>query len=180
MLRVNAEHTLDKIELALRNAAQRHGANVISVVHLGQLLRDKEHKSARDAIVFTICQPELSAALLEADIRFAAFVPCRIAAFEEGGAVTLEALSPGEICRLLNRPDLKELTVRLETALRGIMEGISQPLAPAHTPAAERAVGVGAMEDQVYARGSIPQRIDCHGTKVEELAGTGQHDSPGG
>jgi hypothetical protein len=29
-------------------------------------------------------------------------------------------------------------------------------------------------------RGSIPQRIDCHGTKLEDLAGTGEHDSKGG
>jgi hypothetical protein len=30
------------------------------------------------------------------------------------------------------------------------------------------------------SRGTIPQRIDSKGTKVEDLAGTGQHDSPGG
>jgi hypothetical protein len=30
------------------------------------------------------------------------------------------------------------------------------------------------------ARATIPQRIDSHGTKVEDLAGTGEHDSPGG
>jgi hypothetical protein len=29
-------------------------------------------------------------------------------------------------------------------------------------------------------RHTIPQRIDRKGTKVEDLAGTGQHDSPGG
>jgi len=40
--------------------------------------------------------------------------------------------------------------------------------------------GVGATEDQMDARGTIPQRIDRIGTKVEDLAGTGQHDSPGG
>ena len=29
-------------------------------------------------------------------------------------------------------------------------------------------------------RAALPQRIDCHGTKVEELAGVGVHDSQGG
>lgn len=38
----------------------------------------------------------------------------------------------------------------------------------------------GAMEGQMSTRGQIPQRIDKIGTKVEELAGTGEHDSPGG
>jgi hypothetical protein len=40
--------------------------------------------------------------------------------------------------------------------------------------------GIGATEDQVDTRDTIPQRIDRKGTKVEDLAGTGQHDSPGG
>ena len=40
--------------------------------------------------------------------------------------------------------------------------------------------GIGATEDQMDARDTIPQRIDRKGTKVEDLAGTGEHDSPGG
>jgi hypothetical protein len=40
--------------------------------------------------------------------------------------------------------------------------------------------GIGATEDQMDTRDTIPQRIDRKGTKVEDLAGTGRHDSPGG
>ena len=40
--------------------------------------------------------------------------------------------------------------------------------------------GIGATEDQMDARDTIPQRIDRKGTKAEDLAGTGEHDSPGG
>jgi len=40
--------------------------------------------------------------------------------------------------------------------------------------------GIGATEEHVDARDTIPQRIDRKGTKVEDLAGTGQHDSSGG
>jgi hypothetical protein len=40
--------------------------------------------------------------------------------------------------------------------------------------------GIGATEEQMDSRGTIPQRIDRKGTKIEDLAGTGQHDSPGG
>jgi hypothetical protein len=40
--------------------------------------------------------------------------------------------------------------------------------------------GIGATEDQMDTRDTIPQRIDRKGTKVEDLAGTGEHDSPGG
>jgi len=40
--------------------------------------------------------------------------------------------------------------------------------------------GIGATEEQVDHRDTIPQRIDRRGSKVEDLAGTGEHDSSGG
>ena len=46
--------------------------------------------------------------------------------------------------------------------------------------ATKKLSGIGATEDQVDPRATIPQRIDQVGTKVEDLAGTGEHDSPGG
>lgn len=39
---------------------------------------------------------------------------------------------------------------------------------------------IGATEDEIDMRDTVPQRIDKHGTKVEDEAGTGEHDSPGG
>jgi hypothetical protein len=71
------------------------------------------------------------------------------------------------------------LAASLEDALRLVMEEASHGL-----PREARADGVlgahPATEDQVNMRATLPQRIDCHGTKVEELAGTGVLDSPGG
>jgi hypothetical protein len=46
--------------------------------------------------------------------------------------------------------------------------------------AAHATSGIGAVEGQMSARGAIAQRIDRCGTKIEELAGTGEHDSAGG
>ena len=40
--------------------------------------------------------------------------------------------------------------------------------------------GIGATEQQIDMKDTLPQRIDKVGTKVEDLAGTGEHDSPGG
>lgn len=40
--------------------------------------------------------------------------------------------------------------------------------------------GIGATEDQIDMRGTIGQRIDNKGTRVEDEAGTGQIDSSGG
>ena len=39
---------------------------------------------------------------------------------------------------------------------------------------------IGATEDQVDLKDTVPQRIDRIGTKVEDMAGTGEQDAPGG
>lgn len=179
MLQVASQHKLDAIESALRRAAHRHDASVLSVTHVGQHLHESVPES--DAFLFCLCAPELYAALLAADIRMSAFLPCRVAAYTQGGSAALEAVSPVDCCRLLNRPDLAPLALPLENLLRTIMEEAAKPLAAASRAAAgEHRGGLGATEEQMNARGAIPQRIDCRGTKIEELGGTGEHDAQGG
>lgn len=39
---------------------------------------------------------------------------------------------------------------------------------------------VGATEDNVNMAGTVSQHSDSHGTKAEDIAGTGKHDSQGG
>jgi uncharacterized protein (DUF302 family) len=180
MLHIRSGLKLEAVEAALRTAAQRHGAHIVSAIHLGQLFRDRQRILPRDAIVFSVCQPDLSLALLAEDMRFAAYLPCRVAAYEDGDALVLEAISPTEVCRLLNRPDLERAALLLETSLVNMMQEAGQAAAPAHPAARAERGGVGATEEQVAARRVVPQRIDAHGTKVEEIAGTGQHDSQGG
>jgi uncharacterized protein (DUF302 family) len=181
MLQANSSGKLEEMEAALRRAAQRHGGSILAVSNLGHLLREHQFKRSADAISFTLCQPDLYAALLAADIRFAAFLPCRVAACAHSGGVTLETIPAREFCRMLNRPDLERLAAPLETLLREILEEAARPApAHAHAAAADRYGGLGATEEQISARATLPQRIDCKGSKVEDLAGTGEHDSQGG
>jgi uncharacterized protein (DUF302 family) len=181
MLQVKSVHRLNEMEVVLRVATQRHGGRVLAVTHLGQLLRDKGLSTHRDALVFTLCQQELYAPLLAADVRFAAFLPARVAACQDGDGVTLEALNPEDCCHLLDRPDLLELAAPLRSALLAIMGDAARiESVSLATRAGVRHSGLGATEEQVNARASLPQRIDCHGTKIEDLGGTGAHDSPGG
>ena len=59
-------------------------------------------------------------------------------------------------------------------------------MAPVHLPETtvksqvRKLSGIGATEDQIDMRGTIGQRIDNKGTKVEDEAGTGEIDSSGG
>jgi uncharacterized protein (DUF302 family) len=176
MLQIHATQRLDQIEIGLRMAAERHGGSVLAVSHVGHLLHPEQGLEGSDAVVFTLCFSDLYAALLRSDIRFAAFLPSRIAACTKGSGVLLETISPGEYCRLLHRPEAEPLAASLEDTLRLVMEETAHP--SVHTRPREG--DHLATEDQVNMRAALPQRIDCRGTKVEELAGTGVHDSQGG
>ena len=56
---------------------------------------------------------------------------------------------------------------------------MSQPQPVRETPT-RKLSAIGATEDEVDMKGTIPQRIDKKGTKIEDQAGTGEHDSSGG
>jgi uncharacterized protein (DUF302 family) len=163
---------MDQIEVRLRAAARRHGGDVLAISHVGQLLGDDAVPAAQDTATFTLCFADLYAPLLRAETRMAAFLPSRVAVCVRGEGALLETISPRECCRLLHRSDLETLAASLEETLRQVMTetGAHQPQPVEHA----------ATEDLVNMRAAVPQRIDCRGTKVEELAGTGAHDAAGG
>ena len=177
MIQVVSTRPMEEIETAVTRAAQRRDGALLSITHLGALLQT----DARDAVVFTICQSEIYKVLLAADIRFAAFLPCRIAALRRTNGVLLECMAPSDFCALIHRPELQPVAEQLETVLREIMqEAASTQQAAAAGAHAEGGSRWGATEDQVNMRMALPQRIDCHGTKLEDLGGTGKQESLGG
>ena len=69
--------------------------------------------------------------------------------------------------------------VRLARTVGRTLGRISRRAPPRPAPRS-RSSAIGATEDQVNMSAQVPQRIDRHGTKVEEVAGVGAHDSKGG
>jgi hypothetical protein len=67
-----------------------------------------------------------------------------------------------------------------------MVEPNSQPGTPPASPASgimtrpKTGHELGATEDQVNMRATVPQRLDSHGSKVEDIAGTGEVDAQGG
>ena len=171
MLEIRSTVKLEDIESVLKAVAPRHNANVTVVSHLG---------GPREAVVFTLYQPKLYTSLLTADIRFAGFLPCRVAAWAEGDGVMLQALTPSLYCRVLDRADLEPLAAPLDDVLRQIMEDAARPVTASARTRHGAGTRWGATEDQVNMKATLPQRIDYRGTKIEDEAGTGTHDSAGG
>ena len=177
MLQIRSSHRLDQVELGLRAAVEKHGGHILAISNVGHLLAEGPAPPEAAAASFTLCFTGHYKPLLDAEIRLAAFLPVRVAVCEKKEGVFLETLSPREFCRLLHRADLDPLAGALEETLRAVMQ---EAAAPHALFAAEAAAAQRSTEDQVNMRAALPQRIDCHGTKVEELAGTGVHDAQGG
>lgn len=159
---------LKDVELVLRRSVWRRKATISAVEPAGA------------ATVYSILQPQLYAKLLSSDMRFAAFLPCRIAAYEQEGGTRLAALSPVEFARTFQRPELEEAAAAVESLLREVLSDAARPIAMAAGRGGHAESALGATEDQMNMRGTVPPRIDNRGSKVEELAGTGEQDSQGG
>jgi uncharacterized protein (DUF302 family) len=176
MLQIHTTQGLEQVEVGLRKAAERHGGMVLAVSHVGQLLQTEQDLKGTDALACALCFPSLYAPLLRSDIRFAAFLPSRVAICAVGSGTFLAAIPPRDYCHLLHRPEAEPLAASLEDTLLLVMQEA------AHGAAHEASLHDKHLstEDQVNMRATVPQRIDCMGTKVEELAGTGAPDAQGG
>jgi hypothetical protein len=87
-----------------------------------------------------------------------------------GGAIAAPVLAAvGAIAAALS--DFKVVVERADA----VSTGATRAAAPG-----ARGSSMGATEDQVDMKDTVGQRIDRKGTKVEDLAGTGKQDSPGG
>jgi len=159
---------LKEIELAVRRAVRRRRASISAVGPVGA------------ATVYTIVWPEIYSQLLAAEIRFAALLPLRLAVSEHQGGVELVATSPLAFARALRRPEIEARAAALESLINEILEDATHPVAVAAGSGGHAESALGATEDQMNMRGTVPQRIDSRGSKVEEIAGTGEQDSRGG
>jgi len=70
---------------------------------------------------------------------------------------------------------LSDFKIVVERSEKAAAAGSQHDAAPG-----ARGSSMGATEDQVDMKATVGQRIDQKGTKVEDLAGTGKQDSPGG
>jgi hypothetical protein len=132
-------------------------------------------------MVFLLSHPDFQQRLADADRRLLACLPWHVAAVEEEGGASLETLGPVEVCEWLGI-NPSGAPQEMDRFLNELLQYAAESPAEAVQTGSHQAqhYGLGATEMQVNHRGTVPQRIDNKGTKVEELAGTGRHDAPGG
>lgn len=90
------------------------------------------------------------------------------------------AASPVAFAKALDHPEVEPLAASLEGLLNSLLDEMRRPAVLTARTGGHAESALGATEDQMNMRGTVPQRIDRRGSKIEEIAGTGQQDSPGG
>lgn len=178
MLHARSSLRPDQVETTLVRAAQQHDIHLTAITHIGKL-GASETNPCPEIRVFTLSQNTLYSALLVAEPRMAVVLPWRIAARVEGNEVILETLSPRDFCHWIARDDLDSLALPFETALQSLLDEASRPIG-AVAAQARGDHGLGATELQMNIRGALPHRLDSRGTHIEDLAGNGKLDAPGG
>jgi hypothetical protein len=173
MIQVRSRHPLSRVSTALHRYAHQHRAT-IQTIHMGR---------GPCPVVFLLTYPDFQHRLAQADRRWLTCLPWHVAGGEEeAGGTYLETLSPLEVCKWLNL-DPTDVPAEFEKFLTELLDHAAQALGEGihiDSPHQSEHYGLGATELQVNQRATVPQRIDNKGTKVEELAGTGQHDAQGG
>ena len=144
------EHQFDRFIEHIKVAAQELGAKVQELIHEGNVRR-----------------------IIIKDDHGRTFVEIPLTVATVGAVLAPVLAAVGAIATLVAHFEI--VVERTQSAAR---PGAATSAAGAGAGPTD--ASVGATESQTDAAATVPQRVDKRGTKVEDLAGTGQHDSQGG
>jgi len=98
---------------------------VMAIHNLNETMKKKGVEFNRPCRIFEVCNPHQAKKVLERNMDFSSFLPCRISVFLEGDRVVLATIKPTGIVSLFNLPELKQTAQEVEDTLIKIMEEAS-------------------------------------------------------
>ena len=112
---------------AVQEAAKAQGFRVLSVHDLAASMREKGIERGPYAVV-EVCNAPTADAVLRADVRFGALMPCRIAVYDANGRTMLTTVLPTHLMRLCpTHPDVEQAAARVDTAVRAMIDAAVRP-----------------------------------------------------
>jgi len=115
------EQVADRVATAV--AANRFG--VIATHDLKAKMNEKGVEFGPECRILEVCNPLQAKRVLEADLSIANALPCRIAIYEQGGAVVISTLRPTAVLALFNQPQLDAVAREVEETLIRIIDQAS-------------------------------------------------------
>lgn len=120
---VETRKTIEEIMDTMPDIAAKHHFGLLSVIDLGQKMRDKGVAFGDPCVVFEFCNPWAAQQVLEQSPSMAAVLPCRIAAYrEKDGTLKLATIHPGALIELFGAHGLANVAEEIDRELRAVID----------------------------------------------------------
>lgn len=117
--KVDFDEALGKVTEALKGA----GFGVLTEIDVKETLKKKIDVDFRNYRILGACNPALAHKALTAELMIGLLLPCNVIVFEEDdGTVTVSAVNPAEMFKVVDRPDVAELADEVDAKLRQAMD----------------------------------------------------------
>ena len=114
---VETSKSFDKAAEDLSTAVNAHHFGVLTVLDIGNTLRSKGIDFTEQCRVFEVCNPDLAARVMAADMNVNMALPCRISVYTENGKTLIGMIRPEVMLGMLSKdPTLCAVATEVETA----------------------------------------------------------------
>ena len=93
----SSQHSPEKVEQSLRDAAQRHKFGILHFLDLKSTLHDKGIELKNEVRIYDICNPLAASQALDQDLATSTVLPCRIAVYSHAGGSTIATVKPTDL-----------------------------------------------------------------------------------
>lgn len=118
---VRSRSSMGEVRQRFEEAAAERKFGVQGIHNVKATLNSKGLPFDRRLYIYEVCNPGAAKRVLDADIRIATALPCRVSIYEEGREIVLETLRPTELIRLFRQPALEGVAKEVEAVIEEIM-----------------------------------------------------------
>ncbi len=123
MLHIKAtKNTVEAAGKRLEDAVKAHKFGVIGVIDLKGKMAEKGIAFGNACKIYEVCNPMQAKRVLEKDMSIATALPCRIAVYEENGAVKIATLLPTQTLGLFSIPELAPVAEEVEREIKAMVD----------------------------------------------------------
>ena len=123
--------TFDEVLEHTTAALKGQGFGVLTEIDVKATMKKKLDVDFRRYRILGACNPPLAHKALSADLFIGLLLPCNVIVYEsDDGSVTVSAIKPEEMFKVVDRPGLEELAGEVGSRLQAVMGQLSELTGP--------------------------------------------------
>lgn len=118
---IDFDEAIEKVTAALKT----EGFGVLTEIDVKATLKKKLDVDFRNYRILGACNPPLAHQALSSELMIGLLLPCNVIVFEEDdGTTTVSAVDPGEMFKVVDRPEMAELAGQVGAKLRNVLNAL--------------------------------------------------------